>query len=144
MLQKLVPRSRLILPSDSTAGLFDISDADRARLVLKLTGASDRTARSLGVVIGVAQTSLEWEQWIRERVARREPFIVQHRFDTSVEEVAVYNTRTKSPELFPCKVLMRPWMLGGQLVSTSCAVTPRWTTKVHGMVDMAVVPVQYV
>lgn len=144
LLQKLVPRSRLVLSSDSTESLFDLSDAARAQWVLKLTGASDRTARSLGVVIGLAQTKLEWEQWIRERIDRREPFIVQHRFDTSVEEVAVYNTRTKSPELFPCKVLMRPWMLGGRLISTSCAVTPKWTTKVHGMVDMAVVPVQYV
>ena len=156
LLEKLIPHTRLILPSPTedertpqafaspTNIIHGILREDRAHLVLKLTGASDKTARSLGVLVGAAQTKEAWEAWIWERFQHADPFIIQRRFETTVEHVAVLDTKTGGAERFPCKVLMRPWCYKGQLISTSCAVTPHWTTKVHGMYDMAVVPVNYI
>ena len=60
-----------------------------------------------------------------------------------MEQVGVFNVTTGATELFDCKVLLRPWVVNGNLVSSHNACTPHWTTKVHGMTDMAVVPVEY-
>jgi hypothetical protein len=50
------------------------------------------------------------------------------------------NTKTGHPELFSCRILARPWSFNGELVSVHGCAVPSYLYRVHGMVDMAVVP----
>ena len=156
-LMELLPESHLVVHGqdcfpftvagfsiENLQSLRDLPKEARDLLVLKITGANNLSARSLGVLVGAAQSEDTWRVWLSERQARQQPFIVQRRFDTSVETLAVLNTRTNAAEAFRCRVLLRPWVVGGKLVSSHNCATPHWTTKVHGMVDMAVQPVVYV
>lgn len=156
-LQMLIPRSRLIDPRKPFApirlldkGIHSYSDlvrldaAGREQLVLKVTGANNLAARSYGVLMGHAQPEGNWREWLAARASLGQPFIVQRRFETSVEHIAVWNTTTRSAEPFACRVLLRPWQVAEELVTTHTACTPHTTTKVHGMLDMAVQPVVYV
>lgn len=127
----------------SFAELRELSADKRAKLVLKVTGANDHAARSYGVFIGYARSHDDWKQWLDDRLNKQQPFILQEVFETSVETIAVLNTVTSTGEVFRCKVLLRPWVVNGELVSSHNCCTPHWTTKTHGMVDMAVQPVVY-
>lgn len=155
-LTMLIPGSQLVLPDAKlnfvVAGmqvtcyedLLNAPDAVREQLVVKITGANELSARSYGVFMAHAHKLADWQQWLKDRRDRREPFIVQERFVASIEDIAVYNTTTDTAEPFRCRVLLRPWVVGDQLVTTHTACTPHWTTKVHGMVDMAVQPIVFV
>ena len=155
-LRMLIPPSAFIAPNEpidvgiaqigltSFQDLLDLSENERKRLVLKITGANDLAARSLGVFMGHAHKQSDWQAWLNERRSKNEAFIVQQRFETSVEHLAVYNTSTRQAEPFACRVLLRPWVVGDKLVTSHTACTPHWTTKVHGMVDMAVQPIVFV
>lgn len=153
----LIPPSHLVRFSDadfpfrignievrSLDDLVNMKASAREDLVLKVTGANDLAARSYGVFVGHAHKESDWREWLLDRIRGRMPFIVQQRFETSVETLAVHNMATNAPEVFRCRVLMRPWMVGGRLISTHTCATPHYTTKVHGMVDMAIQPIEFV
>lgn len=122
---------------DALAGL---SKADRAGLVLKVCGANPLAARSYGVRIGITLGDAEWSGWIRDIAAKGAPFLVQARIETAVERLPVVNTHTREAEFFASRWLLRPWSYQGRLISIAGCNVPPDTTKVHGRVDMAVVP----
>lgn len=157
ILNDLVPISRLIrftradfpiqigdLRIRSMDDLINLDAGGRSGLVLKVTGANTLAARSYGVFMGHARRTDDWKAWIVDRCRLRQPFIAQKRFETKIATLAVHNMATGEPEVFRCRVLMRPWMVGGRLVSSHTCCTPSYTTKVHGMVDMAVQPISFI
>lgn len=157
ILRELIPESHLMLPGrwsenfaiagkeiQGIAGLYGLMEESRAKFVLKITGANTLAARSYGVFVDGARDRVGWQEWIDTRARLKRPFIVQARFDTSVERIAVWNLKTSGPEIFPCRILLRPWMVGGKLVSSHNCCSPSYTTKVHGMLDMAIQPIELV
>ncbi|MDQ7814780.1 MAG: hypothetical protein RDU25_03190 [Patescibacteria group bacterium] len=124
--------------------LISLDIEGRDKLVLKITGANRQSARSYGVFMGHARNEQDWRAWLLDRIKSNEPFIVQQRFETSIETLGVWNTSMKAAEVFRCRVLLRPWVVGGRLISSHNCCTPSYTTKIHGMTDMAVQPVEYV
>ncbi len=154
LLLRILPESRFVESASSfplvlngftvetAAALAALSQAQRDRMVLKICGANNLAARSYGVLMGEGISVDKWADWVRERLANKEPFLIQKRFETGVVRMPVYNTGTGQAEMFLCRLLMRPWIYGsGEIVSVhGCAVPERYF-KVHGMVDMAVAPV---
>lgn len=149
ILDEVLPQSYLVRPGAASfpigvngstihdlAALLELPEATRDGLVLKLVGANPLTARSYGVLMGHGIPQTQWEQWIRERYQESEPFIVQHRLPTDVVDLAVINTRHRTGELFPSRVLMRPWEICGVLVSAHICAVPTNTLRVHGRTDM--------
>ena len=125
------------------SSLRSLNQAQRDELVLKVGGASLKSARSYGVLIGSGIKPDEWSSWIDERLASGEPFLIQQRFHTGVISMPVWNVALDRAELFSCKVLMRPWFYGPDctLASVHGVAVPSSVHKVHGMTSMAVVPV---
>ncbi len=152
LLDMLIPNTRLVVPGTTInatlagkriatwSDLVNLGEEHRHQLVLKITGANDKAARSYGVFMGQAQNQAAWKEWLEARRAAGEAFIVQERFETSLERIAVYNTAKRQAEPFACRVLLRPWVVGGRLVTSHSACTPHYTTIVHGMLPMAVQP----
>lgn len=124
----------------SLAALAALPKAARAGIVLKVCGANPLAARSYGVRIGATLTDADWAEWIRDIVASGKPFLVQARIDTAVERLPVMNTQRGEAEFFASRWLLRPWSYQGRLISVAGCNVPPDTTKVHGRVDMAVVP----
>ncbi|MDP3764456.1 MAG: hypothetical protein Q8Q95_02440 [bacterium] len=158
VLDTILPDSHLVRPHSvhksfpcSVAGLhivgilqlIHLEEEERNRLVLKVCGANTLSARSYGVLIGHGLTSDTWSDWIKERLGLNQPFIVQRRLESGVVRIPVMNTRRNCGEAFSCRILLRPWMVGGELVSVSACAVPSNTFRVHGMVDMAVAPVVF-
>lgn len=153
ILDKILPDSHLVISEKSfpfdVAGVFiqdleglrSASEKIRNMLVLKVSGANTLAARSYGVLIGHGLTEETWRSWINERIKLKQPFIVQQRLESGVARVAVKNTKRNCPEVFDCRIMLRPWMVDGELVSVNVIAVPRNTLRVHGMVDMAVLPV---
>lgn len=122
--------------------LASLPQEARDRLVLKICGANTMAARSYGVLMGEGISLAAWALWIRNRMEQGEPFLVQARFETGVVRMPVYHTGKQQAEMFLCRLLMRPWVYGdGVIVSVHGCAVPQQYFKVHGMVDMAVVPV---
>lgn len=156
LLKEVLPDSSIVIPGKPfvstikgrTIGtlqeLREMSEEGRNALVLKVCGANTLAARSYGVLMGHGLSQKVWADWIDERMAKDQPFIIQSRVDTAVARVAVKNTKYGHPELFSCRVLLRPWVVGGQLVSIHACAVPSSTLRVHGRVDMAIVPVEFV
>jgi hypothetical protein len=152
LLRIILPESHLVLGPESfpiSVNGFTIGSIDRLRslsedlrdqLVLKVSGANTEAARSYGVLMGHGLGSDVWSDWIEKRLRRGQPFIIQRKFDTSVVRLPVYHTGQGRSESFPCRVLIRPWSVGGEIVSAHGCAVPSNTSRVHGMVDMAVVP----
>lgn len=155
-LDALLPHSHLVrsasdfpctianMTIQSLKHLSDLHERDRDSLVLKLSGANALTSRSYGVLMGHGLSQETWRTWIAERMQARQPFIVQQRVETDVARIPVLDTRFRSGEVFNCRVLLRPWMVGGELVSVHTCAVPANTLRVHGRVDMAVAPVRLV
>ena len=112
----------------------------RDTAVLKICGANNLAARSYGVLMGNGIDADDWQQWIDDRSAAKQPFIVQHRLEQGIARIPVMNTKTGYPELFSCRILARPWSINAELVSIHGCAVPSYLFKVHGMVDMAIVP----
>ncbi|MBI4224957.1 MAG: hypothetical protein HY617_01355 [Candidatus Sungbacteria bacterium] len=154
-LSELLPDSHLIVTGAefpcSVAGfeiknlhaLYELPRDMRDNLVLKVCGANPLTARSYGVLMGHGLRQDQWKQWIGERIRANQPFIVQRRVPTAVMQLPVRNTKNNRPELFSCRVLVRPWVIDGLLVSASCVAVPSDTMRVHGRVDMAMASVVF-
>lgn len=113
----------------------------RDRLVMKRSGADTMTARSYGVIMGHGLSQQTWGEWVTDRLRELQPFIVQSRLETGVIDLPVMDTRHKRGELFRCRVLLRPWVIGGNLVSVHACAVPSNTLRIHGRVDMCVPPV---
>lgn len=153
LLRQVLPESHLIegersfpfqIGSTEIRNLGDLKtvpESCRDELVMKICGANSLAARSYGVLMGQGIKTAAWSEWIETRLAAHEPFIVQARFQTGVASIPVWNTGKKRGEMFQCRLLMRPWVLNGVVVSVSGTAVPRKYHKVHGMVDMAVTPV---
>lgn len=123
--------------------LRHLGEGERDRLVLKIVGANTMAARSYGVLMGHGLSEATWQAWIDERLQMHQPFIVQRRLDTGIMQIPVLNTNLGRPELFHARVLLRPWQIGGNLVSANAVAVPTNSLRVHGRVDMAVVPVVF-
>ncbi len=159
LLDKIMPDSNLIHFKDKevrgfpcTVAAYRIDSLDHLRtlpesvrngLVLKVSGANTMAARSYGVMMGHGLSQETWSRWIDERVKRKQPFIVQRRLETGVARIPVLNTNRACPELFAARVLLRPWSVGGELISASACAVPSNTLRVHGRVDMAMAPVVF-
>lgn len=127
---------------ESPHELAALPEETRDQLVLKVCGANDQAARSYGVLMGKGIKSSDWSGWVTDRVHSQEPFLVQKMFNTGVIRVPVWNTKQEHGQLFRCKVLMRPWVVNGTVLSVHACAVPHTVHKVHGMVSMAVAPVQ--
>lgn len=155
LLQEVLPDSSLVVSEKSfpcvvagkTIGsihaLRELAEDGRNSLVLKICGANTLAARSYGVLMGHGLTQRTWQDWIDERIGNRQPFIIQRRVEAGIAEVAVKNTARNHPELFSCKILLRPWLVGDEIVSVHACAVPSNTLRVHGRVDMAVLPVEF-
>lgn len=149
ILDEVLPHSALVLPGEGAAihvngrcwrdvrHLAFASREERENLVVKVSGANALSARSYGVRMGAELNDVEWSEWIDARLAQSEPCVVQRRLDASKVDIAVHNTARGAAEVFNCRVLMRPWVVGGEIVSVQGTAVPSNLTRVHGMVDMA-------
>ena len=129
---------------ESPHKLASLPETERDQLVLKVCGANDQAARSYGVLMGKGIKSSDWSEWVLSRVRDGEPFLVQKMFNTGVVQVPVWHTKQSIGQLFRCKILMRPWVVNGNVLSIHACMVPHTVHKVHGMVSMAVGPVQLI
>lgn len=153
LLNRLLPDSHLVrsdtdfpftvegITIDSLSALCSLPPRVRDGLVMKLSGANTLTARSYGVIMGHGLSQETWGDWVLERMQRQQPFIVQRRLETGTIDLPVVNTGKNIGELFHCRVLLRPWSVGGKLVSVHACAVPSNTLRVHGRVDMCVPPI---
>lgn len=158
VLDEILPDSHLVIPQngernttfpivvggiyiESLKALAMLGEEDRNNLVLKVVGANSLAARSYGVLMGKGLTSEKWRNWIDERLSYKQPFIIQRRLESGVARVPVMNTKLGRGEAFSCRILLRPWQVGEEVVSVSACAVPANTVRVHGRVDMAVIPV---
>jgi len=155
ILEEVLPASHLVCSASSFPGradgvaigsmteLLNLAEETRDRLVLKVCGANTLAARSYGVLMGKGLSRDTWQRWINERLSLAQPFIIQRRIDTGIAQLPVQNTARGCAELFSCRVLLRPWVVGGEIVSVSGCAVPSNTLRVHGRVDMAVLPITF-
>lgn len=127
----------------SLTELRTVTPAARDELVLKICGANKLASRSYGVLMGHGLSQTKWEQWIDNRIKNKEPFIVQQKVQTGIARMPVRNTKRNCAELFNCRILIRPWVIFGEIVSASCIAVPSDSLRIHGRVDMAVAPVVF-
>ncbi len=123
--------------------LRTLAPADRNELVLKICGANKLASRSYGVLMGHGLSESTWQKWIDDRIRNKEPFVVQQKVQTGIARMPVRNTKRNCAELFNCRILIRPWVIFGDIVSASCIAVPADSLRVHGRVDMAVAPVVF-
>jgi hypothetical protein len=156
LLDEILPQSHLILEGfesfpftiegvqiNSLDELINLSDEVRDLLVLKVTGANDQAARSIGVLIGHSLESDLWQTYIHERLEEGNPFIVQTKVDTAIEPLPVYNTQLGRGEVFKARFLFRPWRVFGKPLSAHCTAVPARFFKTHGMTEMSISPVEF-
>lgn len=158
MLEGILPDSHLIIPQnggchgafplmvdgipiESLKTLKTLGEKDRDNIVLKIVGANTLAARSYGVLMGKGLRQEEWVIWVNDRLRNQQPFIIQRRLESGVTRVPVMNTKLGRGEAFSCRILLRPWQVGDEVVSVSACAVPSNTVRVHGRVDMAVLPV---
>lgn len=153
LLDQLLPESHLVRSRqdfpftvegttvESVEALCALPSGVRDGLVMKLSGANTLTARSYGVIMGHGLAQNTWHEWVEERLRLEQPFIVQRRLETGTIDLPVANMSQNIGELFRCRVLLRPWHMGGQLVSVHACAVPSSTLRVHGRVDMCVPPI---
>ncbi|MBI2482914.1 hypothetical protein HYV74_01905 [Candidatus Uhrbacteria bacterium] len=157
LLDEILPDSHLVRAGDpdafpclvnglvmrSLAALRELPEQDRDQLVLKVCGANTLAARSYGVLMGQGLSLHTWQQWIDQRIEQQQPFLIQQRLMTGVARLPVQNTKRGCAEAFDCRILLRPWVVGGELVSAHGCAVPSNTSRVHGRVDMAVLPIRF-
>lgn len=161
-LSRLVPYTRLVtqdsgFPSairagnelvrlDSFDALKAIPNRHRKQVVVKTAGAHNRAARSHGVVMGTSATATRWGEALDQMAKIGAPLIVQEyrpprRVDVPVWSVLEGQPRLENP--FNGKMLIRPWMIGGRLVSATGFLTVPNTTKLHGTTTGAEIPLDF-
>jgi len=157
-LDQLLPDSRLVrCPADPNStdfpcrvagfefggleALRNLPVKDHSQLVLKLTGDNPSTSRSWGVLMGRDITTDKWTEWIDERVAANQPFIIQQNVDTAILHMPVLNTWLESGEMFRCRALLRPFMYNGATLTAPAFLIPANSYRAHGRTDMALGPI---
>jgi len=154
VLDEVLPHSYIVGEDGSASFPMKIGDATiesledlknaqqnvRDNIVLKICGANDLAARSHGVLMGIGIERDEWRTWISARRNQHQPFVVQRRLESGIARIPVMNARNGLAELFTCRILARPWSFNGETVSVHGCAVPSYLYRVHGMVDMAVVP----
>ncbi|MBI3442607.1 MAG: hypothetical protein HY007_02480 [Candidatus Sungbacteria bacterium] len=127
---------------DRLNDLLNAPEKVRDSLVLKICGANALSARSYGVLMGHGLDLADWQEWIRAHLHDKQPIIIQRRLETGVARIPVQNLNRNAAELFSCRILFRPWVVNGKVISVSGCAVPSNTLRVHGRVDMAMLPVQ--
>jgi hypothetical protein len=153
LLTRILPESRMVSSAQSfplrvgdysfrsIEELAAVDQTGRDNIVLKVSGANDKASRSYGVLMGNRIKPAEWQQWIRDRLSLGQPFLVQKRFQTGIARIPVWNIARQRSEMFVSRLLMRPWAFEGTIVAVHGCAVPHKYHKVHGMSDMAVVPI---
>jgi hypothetical protein len=161
-LSRLIPYTRLVtqdggFPSairdqdelvriDSFDALKGIPTRQRKQVVVKMAGAHNRAARSHGVVIGTSATGTRWAEALGQMAKVGAPLAVQEYRSPKRVDVPVWSVLGGRPELenpFTGKLLIRPWMIGGQLVSATGFLTVPNTAKLHGTTTGAEIPLNF-
>jgi hypothetical protein len=161
-ISRLVPYTRLVtqeggFPSairdrgglvtiDSFSALKEIPTRQRKQVVVKMAGAHNRAARSHGVVIGTSATGTRWAEALDQMAKVGAPLAVQEYHSPRRVDIPVWSVLGARPELenpFTGKLLIRPWMIGGRLVSATGFLTVPNTTKLHGTTTGAEIPLDF-
>lgn len=161
-LSQLAPYTRLVTQDDGfpsairdNGGLVRIDSFDalkgiptrrRKQLVVKTAGAHNRAARSHGVVIGTSATGTRWAEALDQMAKVGAPLAVQEYRSPRRVDIPVWSVLGARPTLenpFTGKLLIRPWAIGGQLVSATAFLTVPNTTKLHGTTTGAEIPLNF-
>jgi hypothetical protein len=161
-LSQLVPYTRLVtsnsgFPSairdrgnlvriDNFDALQAIPTRLRKQVVVKATGAHDRAARSFGVAIGTSSSGTRWAETLSQMLKLDAPLAVQEYRPPRRVDIPVWSVLSGRPVLenpFNGKLLIRPWAIGGELVSATGFLTVPDTTKLHGTTTGAEIPLDF-
>jgi hypothetical protein len=162
MLSQLIPYTRLIRKDDGfpsairdgdkfvrvedIAALRGLPNRLRKQVVVKTTGAHDRAARSYGVLMGTSASGTRWGEALNHMFAATTQLAVQEYRPPQRVDVPVWSVLSGKPELenpFTGKMLIRPWAIGGRLVSATAFLTVPDTTKLHGTTTGAEIPLDF-
>jgi hypothetical protein len=117
----------------------------RRQLVVKVTGANDRAARSYGVGIGTSfQSGAAFRDFLGQLLRNRTPFLVQAYTKGQDYSLPTYSVLENAGrvEHFGCRMLMRPWSIAGVNVGLVTA-SPQSASLIHGTTASAFVPIQF-
>lgn len=161
-LSQLIPYTRLVaedsgFPSairdqdelvriDSYDALKGLPTRRRKQLVAKTTGAHNRAARSYGVVMGTSVTGTRWAEALDHMLKLDAPLAIQEYRAPRRVDIPVWSVlsgRTEFEDPFSGKLLIRPWAIGGQLVSATAFLTTPDTSKLHGTTTGAEIPLDF-
>lgn len=162
MLSQLVPFTRLVrenggFPSairdgdklvrlDDMAALRGLPNRLRKQVVVKMAGAHDKAARSYGVLMGTSASGTRWGEALNRMFAASSQLVVQQYRPPQRVNMPVWSVLNGRPELenpFTGKMLIRPWAIGGRLVSATALFTVPDTTKLHGTTTGAEIPLDF-
>lgn len=114
-------------------------------LVAKTAGAHSQAARSHGVVIGRSCSVRKWEVELRKLAQCGAPVVLQRYAKPAALELpmtSVLDDKTTYEPAFKNRTLVRPWYIGGELVSATAFVQEP-STKLHGKVSGCEVPLSF-
>lgn len=138
------------LEVESYDHLLALPKRRRGKLVLKAAGAHRKAARSYGVVIGRSHKNssrMQWEKAIDGLFALGAPVVMQAYSQPTTHQLPLWSVLgsggMSSPEFdpeFDSRVLLRPWSIGGELVTCTAFVSHSSVHKLHGTTRGAQVP----
>ncbi len=162
LLSQLIPYTRLVredggFPSAirSQGELVRLDDMDalrglpqrfRKQVVVKMTGAHDKAARSYGVMIGTSASGTRWGEGLTRMFGVAKQLAVQEYRPPLRVNVPIWSMLSGEPVLenpFTGKLLVRPWVIGGRLVSATAFLTVPDTTKLHGTTSGGEIPIDF-
>ena len=114
-------------------------------LVAKTAGAHNQAARSHGVVIGRSCSVRKWATELNNLAKYGAPIVLQRYAKPAALElpmVSVLDGGTIYEPAFKNRILVRPWYIGGQLV-TATAFVQEPSSKLHGKVSGCEVPLSF-
>jgi len=119
------------------------------RLVLKVSGFSERAWGSRGVVVGHDVPGEEWARAIKEAVGefRTNPWVMQDFVEARIIEHPYYDRKTGEVKTMKGRVRLCPYYFRGladneiQLGGCLVTIVPADKKKIHGMEDAILVPV---
>lgn len=162
LLGQLIPYSRLVgrtsgfptavrlhgqlAPLDDLDALRTLPNRQRKHVVVKTAGAHDRAARSHGVAIGGSVTGTRWGGLLDAMLDFGAPLVVQEYHSPKRVDIPVVSVLSGQPQLenpFTGKLLIRPWVIEGRLVSATAFFTAPDTSKLHGTTTGAEIPLDF-
>lgn len=127
---------------DNIEQLGSVTKTTRRKLLVKVTGANRQAARSYGVRIGSAFSSgAEFQRHLAMLQDEEVPFLVQSYVKGREYRLPAYSVLSGSgaTEEFRCRVIVRPWSIGGMNVGLATA-SPVTSSMIHGTTASAFVP----